>query len=111
MGKQNYVTEGVCYFFKNQDLQCKRRNIKTFLFYQPVLKPSTSLEATSQKNFILTGLRSAKNREGKEIEMSLLKTTVRIQHLAGLDTIIILTVRKNCQENLIFSVIWKFHLK
>lgn len=111
MGKQNPVTEGVCCFFKNQDLQCKRRNIKMFLFCYPVLKPSTWLEATSQKNFILTGLRSQKNREGKEIEMSLLKTAVRIQRLAGLDTIIILTVKKNCQENVIFSVIWKFRLK
>lgn len=32
MGNQNYVTEGVCYFFKNQDLQCKRRNIKNVPF-------------------------------------------------------------------------------
>lgn len=67
--------------------------------------------ATSQKNLILIGLRSQKNIEDEEVERSLLKTTVRIQHLAGLDTIITLTMEKNHQENYGFSYIWKFHLK
>ena len=67
--------------------------------------------AASQKNFILIGLRSQKNIECKEIEMSLLKTTARIQRLAGLDTIITLTMKKNHEENYGFSYIWKFHLK
>lgn len=68
-------------------------------------------EGYKPEEFHFIGLRSQKNREGKEIEMPLLKTTVRIQFLAGLDTILILTVKKNCQEIFVFSVIWKFSLK
>lgn len=61
--------------------------------------------ATSQKNFVLIGLRSQKNIEYKEIEMSLLKPTFRIKCLAGSGTITTLTMKIITKEIMAFHIL------